>query len=73
MKAGVFKLNMHPKDYFDRNPYRDDGKGAKHRSEPKERSKSAPSDRKVFKYSSPGKPVSSFSHKNKTLNFYISL
>lgn len=59
MKAGVFKLNMHPKEYFNGNPYRDDGKGAKHRRDQADRSKSAPSDRKVFKYSSPGKSVCS--------------
>jgi hypothetical protein len=57
MKAGVFKLNMHPKEYFDRNPFHEDGKGGKHRSEAKERSKSAPSDRKPFKFSSPPKSV----------------
>jgi hypothetical protein len=49
---------MHPKDFFDRNPFRDDGKGGKSRGEEKERSKSAPSDKKPFKYSSPGKSVS---------------
>ena len=57
MKNGVFKLNMHPKDYFDRNPFGDDGKGPKPRPEEKERPKSAPSDKKPFKYSSPGKKV----------------
>ncbi|CAF1255227.1 unnamed protein product [Rotaria magnacalcarata] len=57
MKAGVFKLNMHPKDYFYTNPFRDDGKGAKHHGEAKERSKSAPFDKKPFKYSSPGKSL----------------
>jgi hypothetical protein len=58
MKGGVFKLNMRPKEYFDRNPYQEDGKGTKHRGETKERSKSAPSDKKKpFKYSSPGKRV----------------
>ena len=29
MKGGVFKLNMHPRDYFDRNPYQENGKGGK--------------------------------------------
>lgn len=57
LKAGSFKLNMHPKEYFDRNPFRDDGKGGKSRGEGKERSKSAPSDRKPFKYSSPPKTI----------------
>ncbi|CAF0724331.1 unnamed protein product [Rotaria sp. Silwood1] len=57
MKAGVFKLNMHPTEYFDRNPYRDDGKSRKSRSDARERSKSAPSDKKPFKYSSPGKSL----------------
>ncbi len=57
MKAGVFKLNMHPKEYFDRNPFHENGKGGKNRGETKERSKSAPSDKKPFKYSSPGKSV----------------
>lgn len=60
MKAGVFKLNMHPKEYFDRNPFREEGKGGKRSSEEKERSRSAPSDKKPFKYSSPGKSVSPF-------------
>jgi hypothetical protein len=58
LKAGVFKLNMHPKDLFDRNPFGDDGKGVKKVSEEKERSKSAPTDRKPFKYSSTPKSVS---------------
>lgn len=57
MKAGVFKLNMHPKDYFDRNPFHEDGKGGRNRSEHRERSKSAPSDKKPFRFSSPGKTV----------------
>ncbi|CAF1169496.1 unnamed protein product [Adineta ricciae] len=57
MKAGVFKLNMHPKEYFDRNPFHDDGKGGKRRGEEKERSRSAPSDKKPFKFSSPGKSL----------------
>ncbi len=57
MKAGVFKLNMRPREYFDRNPYHEDGKGGKNRGESKERSKSAPSSKKPFKYSSPGKSV----------------
>ena len=57
MKAGVFKLNMHPKEFFDRNPFHEDGKGGKNRGEGRERSKSAPSDKKPFKYSSPGKAV----------------
>jgi hypothetical protein len=58
LKAGVFKLNMHPKDLFDRNPFGDDGKGGKKGSEEKERSKSAPIGTKPFKYSSPAKSVS---------------
>ena len=57
MKGGVFKLNMHPREYFDGNPFLEDGKGGKRRGEAKERSKSAPSDKKPFKYSSPGKAV----------------
>ncbi|CAF1195611.1 unnamed protein product [Rotaria sordida] len=57
MKAGVFKLNMHPTEYFNGNPYRDDGKGRKSRGDTKERSKSAPSGKKPFKYSSPGKSL----------------
>jgi len=52
-KAGVFKLNMHPKEYFDKNPFLEDGK-VKGGGD-KERSKSAPSDTKPFKPSSPGK------------------
>lgn len=48
---------MHPKEFFDRNPFHDDGKGGKGRGEDKERSQSAPTDKKVFKYSSPGKSV----------------
>lgn len=48
---------MHPKEYFDRNPFHEDGKGGKGRDEEKERSRSAPSDKKPFKYSSPGKSV----------------
>jgi len=48
---------MHPKDYFNHNPFGDDGKGGKNRSEEKERSRSAPTDKKPFKYSSPGKSV----------------
>jgi hypothetical protein len=62
MKGPVFKLNMRPKEYFDRNPYHDDGKGAKHRGDGKERSKSAPSDKRPFKYSSPGKKVFSIKY-----------
>ncbi len=58
MKGASFKLNMHPKEYFDRNPFLDDGKGGKAHEE-KERSRSAPSDRKPFKCSSPGKKVCS--------------
>lgn len=50
---------MHPKEFFNRNPFGDDGKGGKGREE-KERSHSAPSDRKPFKYSSPPKSVCSF-------------
>ena len=61
MKAGVFKLNMHPTEFFNRNPFQDDGKGGKGRSAAKERSTSAPSDKRPFKYSSPGKAVSSAS------------
>jgi hypothetical protein len=57
MKAGVFKLNMHPKAFFNGNPFHEDGKGGKSRDEDKERSKSAPSDKKPFKCSSPGKSV----------------
>ncbi len=56
MKGGAFKLNMHPKDYFDLNPYRYEGKGGKTHEE-KERSRSAPTDKKPFKFSSPGKSV----------------
>lgn len=47
---------MHPKELFDRNPFRDDGKGGKAHEE-KERSHSAPTDKKPFKYSSPPKSV----------------
>jgi hypothetical protein len=57
MKAGVFKLNMHPREYFDRNPFIDDGKGGRRRGEIKGRSKSAQSSKRPFKYSSPGKQV----------------
>ncbi|CAF4707589.1 unnamed protein product, partial [Rotaria magnacalcarata] len=57
LKAGVFKLNMHPKDFFDRNPFHEDGKGGKAGGGDKERSHSAPGDNKVFKYSSPGKSL----------------
>lgn len=57
MKGPVFRLNMHAKEYFDRNPFIDDGKGGRRRGEAKERSKSAPSDKKPFKFSSPGKKV----------------
>ncbi|CAF0752051.1 unnamed protein product, partial [Didymodactylos carnosus] len=55
MKAGVFKLNMHPKEYFDKNPFLEDPK-VKGGGD-KERSKSAPSDTKPFKPSSPGKAL----------------
>ena len=48
---------MHPKDFFDRNPFHEDGKSGKSRAEEKERSKSAPSDKRPFKYSSPPKSV----------------
>jgi hypothetical protein len=65
LKAGVFKLNMHPKDLFDRNPFHEDGKGGKGHGEEKERSRSAPSDKKPFKYSSPGKSVCLFSQKKR--------
>jgi hypothetical protein len=62
---------MHPKEYFDRNPFRDEGKGGKHRGEAKERSKSAPSDKKPFKYSSPGKVVRSNFSVNDQNFFYF--
>ncbi|CAF0774407.1 unnamed protein product [Adineta steineri] len=55
MKAGVFKLNMHPKEFFDKNPFHEEGKGGKRQSEEKDRSKSAPE--KPFKFSSPGKSL----------------
>ena len=71
MKAGVFKLNMHPREYFDRNPYHDDGKGGKNRGQEKERSRSAPSDKKPFKYSSPGKTVCSIYCKKKKFQSQI--
>jgi hypothetical protein len=57
MKGGVFKLNMRPREYFDRNPFIDDGKGGRRRGDIKSRSRSAPSGRKPFKFSSPGKTV----------------
>ena len=57
MKGGVFKLNMHPREYFNGNPYIEDGKGGRRRGETKDRSKSAPTGKKPFKYSSPGKRV----------------
>ena len=57
MKGPVFRLKMQPKEYFDRNPFIEDGKGGRRRAETKERSKSAPSDKKPFKYSSPSKKV----------------
>ena len=49
---------MHPREYFDGNPFHEDGKTRKSRSAGQERSKSAPGDKKPFKYSSPGKHVS---------------
>jgi hypothetical protein len=63
---------MHPKEYFDRNPFREDGKGGKHRAEEKERSRSAPTDKKPFKCSSPGKLVCLiyFHKKNKNIFFF---
>lgn len=58
MKGGVFKLNMHPREYFDKNPFHEDGKTRRSRSADKARSKSAPSDnKKHFRFSSPGKRV----------------
>lgn len=69
MKGPVFKLNMHPKEFFDRNPFLEDGKGGRRRGENKERSKSAPNDRKTFKFSSPGKKVLISSTK---LSFFLS-
>jgi hypothetical protein len=72
MKAGVFKLNMHPKEYFDRNPFQDNTRGGKNRGESKERSRSAPSNKKTFKYSSPGKSVCSISYLTiKTFIFFF--
>lgn len=52
MKGGAFKLNMHPTDYFDENPYRGDRPlpPAKKQSDHK-------IDVKPFKPSSPGKNV----------------
>ena len=73
MKGGPFKLNMHPKEYFDRNPFYDDGKGRKHHSRSDERSKSAPSDRKVFKYSSPGKSVCFISYARISTNHFTEI
>jgi hypothetical protein len=48
---------MRPREYFDRNPFIDDGKGGRRRADIKDRSRSAPSGRKPFKFSSPGKTV----------------
>jgi hypothetical protein len=65
---------MHPKQFFDNNPFREVGKGGRSHSEEKERSRSAPSDKKPFKYSSPSKSVCcgfSFEEKNKTRNVYF--
>jgi hypothetical protein len=74
MKAGVFKLNMHPREYFDRNPFHEQGKGGKNRVGSGERSKSASSDKRPFKYSSPGKTVrSKFFFNNKIPFFFASL
>jgi hypothetical protein len=64
---------MHPKQFFDTNPFREAGKGGRSRSEEKERSRSAPSDKKPFKYSSPSKSVCcgfSFEEKIQTKNIY---
>jgi hypothetical protein len=73
MKAGVFKLNMHPKEFFDGNPYHEGGKVGKNRGDAKERSKSAPADKKPFKYSSPGKSVCfDFSKKQKKFDLIFS-
>ncbi len=72
MKGGAFKLNMHPKEFFDRNPYHEDGKTGK-KPEEKERSQSAPSDKKPFKYSSPGKSVCSIDSLSKKGNNYFLL
>jgi hypothetical protein len=54
LKGGAFRLNMHPTDYFDQNPYRMD------KPLPPVRSKtvsSLPKDLKPFKPSSPSKKV----------------
>jgi hypothetical protein len=71
MKAGVFKLNMHPKEYFDRNPFHEEGKGGKNRGGTGERSKSASSDKRPFKYSSPGKTVRSKFFFNNQIPFFL--
>lgn len=51
MKAGAFRLNMHPQDYFDGNPYRSD----KPLPPVKKPLSAGPKDLKPFKPSSPGK------------------
>lgn len=50
IKGGAFKLNMHPRTYFDENPYRSDRP-----SRPGAREAERPKDVKPFKPSSPGK------------------
>ncbi|XP_070544417.1 cilia-and flagella-associated protein 96-like [Ptychodera flava] len=52
LKGGSFKLNMHPKDYFDGNPYRTDKP-----LPPLKKTGSAKKDVKPFKPSSPAKHI----------------
>eukprot|EP00112_Aurelia_sp_Birch-Aquarium-sp1_P000363 Seg1031.7 transcript_id=Seg1031.7/GoldUCD/mRNA.D3Y31 product="UPF0602 protein C4orf47-like" protein_id=Seg1031.7/GoldUCD/D3Y31 len=52
LKGGAFKLNLHPKEYFDGNPYKAD-RGLPPLREPK----SDKRDFKPFKQSSPGKEI----------------
>ena len=52
LKGGSFKLNMHPKDLFDENPFRSD------KPLPNiKKTDAPPKDVKPFKPSSPGKNV----------------
>merc|ERR1712178_470301 len=52
MRGGSFKLNMHPKDYFDENPFRSD------KPIPPERKSAPPREgSKPFRPSNPGKSL----------------
>ena len=66
MKGGAFRLNMHPQEYFDGNPFRlDKALPPVRKSAP-----AGPKDLKPFKPSSPGKMVCKHDMKKMKIALY---